>query len=369
MKRILADRTDLIQASGIRKIAAMAAAIEDPINFSIGAPDFDVPEPLKQAAIKAIAGGSNSYTTSAGNDLLREKLTSQAKEEFGWANPSVLVTCGVSGALVIAFMATINPGDEVIIPEPSFSMYRHLVNMAGGRPVLVDSYPDFDLPVEAIAKAITERTKMIIVNSPNNPTGVVYSVERLKELAKVAKENDVLIVDDEIYEKFCYDGDCPSIANYYNKVLLMRGFSKAYGMPGWRLGWVATDECLSEVIEGMLKIQQYTFVCAPTPLQQAAISAIDYDISEYIAAYKKKRDIVYEGLKDKFEMVKPGGGFYAFPKVPAGSATQFVERAIANKVMIVPGDVFSPRDTHFRISYTTTDDKIHQGVDILRSLV
>jgi aspartate aminotransferase/aminotransferase len=369
MKKIIADRTSKIDASGIRKVFALGEKLKDPVNFSIGQPDFDVPEPLKEEAIKAIKAGQNKYSQTAGDSLLQGKIAEQIKNEFGWTNPAILVTSGVSGGLLLAFMALINPGDEVIIPDPYFVMYKHLVNMLGGKCVFADSYPSFELPLEKISKAITSKTKMIILNSPCNPTGVVYSQEQIKALARIAEEKDILVITDEIYEKFCYEGRCPSIANYYRKILLLRGFSKSYAMAGWRLGFAAADESLRDVIEQMTKIQQYTFVCAPTPFQKAAVAALDYDVSDFVDAYRRKRDLIYDGLGDKFDMVKPGGAFYAFVKAPAGgSATEFVEKAIANNVLVIPGNVFSEKDTHFRISYATSDEKIEQGIEILRRL-
>jgi len=368
MKKILADRTRQIDASGIRKVFALAEKLKDPINFSIGQPDFDVPDTLKDEAIKAIKAGQNKYSLTAGDNLLREKIAEQISAEFVWNKPAGLVVSGVSGGLLLAFMVLVNPGDEVIVTDPYFVMYKHLVNMLGGKCVFVDSYPDFKLPVEEIGRAVTAKTKMIIVNSPCNPTGVVYSEEELKALAEIAAEKNILVLTDEIYERFSYDGDCPSIASYYDKALLLRGFSKSYAMTGWRVAYAAVHESLGDVIEQMTKIQQYTFVCAPTPFQKAAIAAMDYDVSDLVDAYKKKRDLIYEGLKDKFELVKPGGAFYAFVKSPAGGATQFVEKAIANNVLIIPGNVFSEKDTHFRISYATSDEKIEQGIEILRRL-
>jgi len=365
MKKIIADRTKLIDASGIRKVFALAASLEDPVNFSIGQPDFDVPEPLKEEAIKAIKAGQNKYSQTAGDNILKRKIAEQIENEFGWSNPAILVTSGVSGGLLLAFMTLINPDDEVILPDPYFVIYKHVVNMLGGKCVFVDSYPDFELPVEKIAEAITNKTKMIILNSPCNPTGVVYSEQQIKALAEVAAEKDILVMTDEIYERFCYDGQCPSIANYYDKTLVLRGFSKSCAMTGWRLGYVAAGESLRSVVEEMTKIQQYTFVCAPTPFQQAAIAAVDYETSDFVNAYRKKRDLLYEGLKDTFELVKPGGAFYAFIKAPGGSGSKFVEKAIKNNVLIIPGNVFSEKDTHFRISYATSDEKIQQGVEIL----
>ncbi|MBW8039695.1 MAG: aminotransferase class I/II-fold pyridoxal phosphate-dependent enzyme [Planctomycetes bacterium] len=368
MKEIIADRTKFIDASGIRKVFALAAELKDPVNFSIGQPDFDVPDALKEEAIKAIKSGQNKYSLTAGDSLLREKIAGQVKEEFGWAKPAVLVTSGVSGGLLLTFMVLVNPGDEVIMPDPYFVMYKHLVNMLGGACVFVDSYPDFKLPVEKIADSITDKTKLIILNSPCNPTGAVYSEQRIKALAEIADKNDVVILTDEIYEKFCYDGRCASIATYYDKVLLLRGFSKPYGMTGWRLGFAAAHESLGDVIEEMTKIQQFTFVCAPTPFQKAAIGALDYDVSDFVDGYRRKRDLVYEGLKDKFELVRPSGAFYAFVKAPGCSGTEFVEKAIKNNVLVIPGNVFSEKDTHFRISYATSEEKIRQGVEILGKL-
>jgi aspartate aminotransferase len=370
MKHVLADRTNKIDASGIRKVFALAGSLKDPIDFSIGQPDFDVPENIKAAAIKAIERGDNSYSQTCGEAELLEKILEEVKNEYGWADAKILVTSGVSGALLLIFMVLINPGDEVIMADPYFVINKHVVNMIGGKCVFVDSYPDFKLPVDGMAEAITEKTKLIIINSPVNPTGVVYSEQELKAIAKIAKERDILVMSDNIYDKFCYDDTCPCIANHYNKTLLLKGFSKSYGMTGWRMGYAAGIGAVREVIEQMTKIQQYTFVCAPKPFQKAAITAMDTDVSKYIAAYKKKRDMIYEGLKDKYEIVKPSGAFYAFVKAPAwaGSATEFVQKAIANNLLIIPGCVFSEKDTHFRISYATTDEKIEQGIEVLRKL-
>jgi len=369
MKKLVADRAGLIDASGIRKVFALAAELKDPVNFSIGQPDFDVPEPLKREAIKAIEAGMNRYSQTAGEKELMDKVAAQVSGEFGWSKPAVLVASGVSGGLLLAFLAMVNPGDEVIIPDPYFVIYKHVVNLLGGKCVFVDSYPDFRLPVQKIAAAITDRTKMIILNSPCNPTGIVYSPAEVQALAKVAADKDVLVLTDEIYEQFCYDGPATSIGKYCDNVLVMRGFSKSYAMTGWRLAYVAAPASLRPVIEEMIKIQQYTFVCAPTPFQRAAVAAMDYDVCDLVKGYVHKRDLLYDGLKDKFELARPQGAFYAFAKAPGGSGSEFVKRAIQNNVLVIPGNVFSERDTHFRISFATTDENIQRGVDILRGLV
>jgi len=370
MKDIIADRTKLIDASGIRKVFALGATLDNPVDFSIGQPDFDVPEALKEEAIRAIRAGRNKYSQTAGDEVLKAKIAERVSKEYGWENPAVLVSSGVSGGLLLAFMSLVNPGDEIIVPDPYFVMYKHLVNMLGGKCVFVDVYPDFKLPVGKIADAITDKTKMIVLNSPCNPTGMVYSESEVRAVAEIAAKRDVLVLTDEIYERFSYDGECPSIANYYEKSILLRGFSKSHAMTGWRLGYVAVQESLKDVIEQMTKIQQYTFVCAPTPFQKAALAALDYDVSDLVDAYRRKRDLLYNGLRDRFEMVRPGGAFYAFIKAPgSGGATEFVEKAIKNNVLIIPGSVFSEKDTHFRISYATSDAKIRQGVEILQKLV
>jgi len=368
MKDVLADRTKVIDASGIRKVFALAAGLDDPVNLSIGQPDFDVPEKLKKAAIEAIRAGENKYSQTAGDQQLREKIAAQIETEFGWGEPGVLVTCGVSGGILLTLLAMVDPGDEVILADPYFVIYKHVINMLGGRCVFVDSYPGFDLPVEGIERAITDRTKLIVVNSPCNPTGAVYSAEKIKAIAEVAAAHDIVIMADEIYEKFCYDGPCASVASYYDKVILLRGFGKAYAMTGWRLGYAAVSGALRHVIEAMTKIQQYTFVCAPAPFQKAAIAAMDYDMSDFVDVYRRKRDMVCEGLSEKFDLVRPGGAFYAFVKTSWGSGAEFVEKAIANNVLVIPGNVFSERDTHFRISFAASDEKLAQGIKILRGL-
>jgi aspartate aminotransferase/aminotransferase len=370
LKKILAHRTSLIDSSGIREVFALAASLKDPVNFSIGLPDFDVPDRIKAAAIGAIEQGSNRYSQTAGEADLLEKIAARLKIDYGWQDPSLLVTSGVSGGLLLAFMTLIDPGDEVIMTDPYFVIYKHVISMIGGKCVFVDNYPDFSLPVEGIASAVNARTKLIVLNSPANPTGAVSTSSEVEAIARIAGQNDILVMSDEIYDKFCYDGPCPSVADFYDKTLLLKGFSKTYAMTGWRMGYVAGTGAVKEVIEEMTKIQQYTFVCAPTPFQKAAVAALDCDMSEYVAAYKRKRDMIYEGLRDNFDLVKPGGAFYAFVRAPqwAKNATEFVEKAIANNVLVIPGCVFSEKDTHFRISYATTDEKIAQGIDILNGL-
>ena len=357
-----------VDASGIRKVFDLAAKMKDPINLSIGLPDFDVPEPVKVSAIGAINAGHNRYTQTQGIAPLRERLRKDLSTEMGRDVGDVLITSGVSGGLLLAILALINPGDEAIFLDPYFVMYKHLITIAGGKSVIVDSYPDFRFHADRVEKAITPRTKVLILNSPSNPTGVVMTAAEVQSAVELAKKHDLLIISDEIYEPFLYDAQrgLPSLAKLYDRTILLRGFSKSHAMTGWRLGYAAGP---AEIISQMTKLQQYTFVCPPTPLQHAALAALDVPMNDAVAAYRRKRDIICQGLEKKFQLVKPLGAIYVVPAAPNGStASDFVTRAIENNVLIIPGNVFSERDTNFRISYATTDEKLRQGVEVLNSL-
>jgi aspartate aminotransferase/aminotransferase len=281
-----------------------------------------------------------------------------------------MMTDGVSGGLLLAFMSMINPGDEVIMTDPYFVIYKHVINLLQGKCVLVDTYPDFRLPPEKFAAAITDRTKLIILNSPANPTGTVYSAEELKKISDIARQKDIPVLSDEIYDVFTYSGKCPSIASFYEKTLVLNGFSKTSGMTGWRIGYAACSQALAPLMEKMMMIQQYTFVCAPTPFQMSVPAALKQNMSDYVEKYRAKRDCICEGLREEYQITKPDGAFYMFIKIPPKypNATDFVKKAIENNVLVIPGNVFSEQDTHFRLSYATTDDKIEQGIEILNHL-
>jgi aspartate aminotransferase/aminotransferase len=367
----VSKRCHAIDASGIRKVFDLAARMKDPINLSIGLPDFDVPEIAKEAAIEAIRAGNNRYTQTQGIAPLRERLRKDLSAEIGRDVGEVMITSGVSGGLLLAIQSIIDPGDEAIFLDPYFVMYKHLVTMAGGTPVPVNSYPDFRFRADRVEKLITPKTKLLMLNSPSNPTGTVLSADEIRSAVELAKKHDLLIMSDEIYEPFLYDIDHAknelySPAMLYEKTIILRGFSKSHAMTGWRLGYAAGPQ---EILQQMTKLQQYTFVCAPSPLQYAALKALDVSMKPAVDAYRKKRDIVYDTLSKKFEITKPTGAFYIFPAAPKGiSATDFVAKAIENNVLIIPGNVFSTQDTHFRISYATTDEKLKQGCEILCSL-
>jgi aspartate aminotransferase/aminotransferase len=369
----LADRCKKIDASGIRKVFDLAAKRKaegaDLVDFSIGQPDFAVPEPIKEAAIEAIRKNLNSYTPTQGIESLRAKISQQYRQRFGLDPEGVMLTSGVSGGLMLLTMATCQAGDEVIIIDPYFVMYKHLVTMAGATSVMVSSYPDFKLPLEKIEAAITPRTKVLMINSPTNPTGCVYTEAELKAAAELARKHNLLIASDEIYRELSYDGPVASVVKYApERTILLDGYSKNLAMTGWRLGYAAGPKAL---IEQMLKLQQYTFVCAPSFAQYATAEAMDKcDISGHVAEYRKRRDIIYNGLKElKFEVARPSGGFYIFPKAPGGDATAFVQKAVEKDVLIIPGNVFSEQNTNFRICYTKDEATLRKGLERLKSII
>ncbi|MEE9603349.1 MAG: pyridoxal phosphate-dependent aminotransferase [Thermoguttaceae bacterium] len=361
----LAERTRCFDSSGIRRVFDLAAKMTDPINLSIGQPDFDVPEPVRKAAVDAINGGKNGYAQTQGIPLLREKLQTKINKRYGHDDRQLFVTSGTSGGLMLALLVLLNPGDEIIVFDPYFVMYDALAGVAGGKVVHIDTYPDFHIDVDRVAAAITDRTKAIIFNSPANPTGVVSGIDEVRELAELAARRNVVLISDEIYREFCYEGEFVSPAQFNPDTLVVDGFSKSHGMPGWRLGFAHGP---STIIREMTELQQYSFVCAPQPVQWAGAVAMDVDISRHVVAYRHKRDMLIEGLADDYEIVKPGGAFYVFPKLPWGTGMEFVERAVENQLLVIPGNIFSRRDTHFRISYAADNATIARGIEVLQKL-
>ncbi len=363
--RWIANRMSQIQISGIRKIFELGRSLKNPIDLSIGQPHFDVPDSIKAAAHAAIDSRKSGYTVTQGIAELRERLRDEGRARLPNEDREVLVTSGTSGALVVALLATVNPGDEVILFDPYFVAYPSMVTIAGGVPVIVDTYPDFTIDLNRVEAAITPRTKAILFSSPCNPTGAVVPLTTLKELAKIAEARGILLISDEIYRAFTYEGSARSAAEFNPDVLVVDGFGKAYGMTGWRLGYAHGPKRL---IDEMAKVQQFTFVCAPSIAQHAALASFDCDLTAIAADYRRKRDRIVAGLAERFELVKPGGAFYVFPKVPWGTGTEFTTRAIDHNLLVIPGGAFGKRDTHVRISYAATDEKLERGIEVLNRM-
>ena len=361
----IAQRMSRIDASGIRKVFDLAAQMKDPIDLSIGQPDFDVPDEIKEAAIAAIRSGPNGYTQTQGIPALRERLQADVLARFGSADRQLIVTSGTSGGLVLAILALVNPGEEVILFDPYFVMYKHLVTVAGGTPVIVDTYPDFRLDPAKVEAAITPRTKLVLVNSPGNPTGAVASSEELRGLADLCRRKDIVLLSDEVYRSFCYEGEFHSPAQWNSDTVVVDGFSKAYSMTGWRLGYIHGP---ARIIQEVAKLQQFTFVCAPHPVQRAGVVALDVDTSAHVSAYRRRRERLLSSLGTKYEIARSEGAFYLFPRAPWGTGSEFVAEAIRRGLLIIPGSVFSSRDTHFRLSYAAADRTIERAIEVLEGL-
>ncbi len=385
--RLIADRSRAIDASGIRRVFDLGKELTDPINLSIGQPDFPVPDPIKQAAIDAINNDHNGYTVTQGVAALRTRLREHLKGDVGWdvgeGSPTdLLVTAGTSGALVLASMCLLNPGDEMIIPDPYFVMYPNLAKMVGARAVFCDVYPDFIMTAERVEPLISPKTKIVMFNSPANPTGAVATRAQCRDLLDLCRARNVLLISDEIYDEFTYReartdefngrGRCPSPARFENArddVLLVRGFGKTYGVTGWRMGYCAGPR---DLINELGKLQQFTFTCAPSMSQHGCIAALGVDMSDHIEDYQSRRGLVLRRLREVTEVSTPGGAFYVFAKIPDRlhlTGAEFVERCIERNVLIIPGNVFSRRDTHFRLSFATKRDSLERGLDVLVELM
>lgn len=364
-KKALSSRVNEIRPSGIRKIFDIACANPDGIDLSIGEPDFDIPDSIKEEGIKWIKEGFNGYVSTRGIPELREKLARHLRDRK-ISFEDLLITAGATGAYFLAIRSVVGPGDEVLIPDPYFVAYANVVIMCGGVPRLVDTYPDFSLREEEILPLINKNTKAIVINHPNNPTGVLCSVEQLKMIAKIAAEHGLYIISDEIYDTFVYsENPFVSIGNITDDAIVISGFSKSAGMTGWRLGYASGPK---NVIDAMATFQQYSYVCANSIAQKAAIAALDFDMRPYVDTYLQRRNLLYEGLKDRFEIAKPGGAFFIFPEAPGRDAAIFVNRAIEKKVFIIPGTVFSEKNTHFRISFAASEAKLKKAIEILNDL-
>ena len=375
--RLLGERAAMVDVSGIRRAFQRGATLDNPINLSIGQPDFPVPDAIKAAAIKAIDEDCNGYTLTHGHASMLEATRRHLHEDVGWAfedSTDLIITSGTSGALQLAFMAVMNNTDEVIVPDPYFVIYPNLGPMFGGRTVLCNTSPTFRMTADIVEPLMTDRTRMVLVNSPANPTGVVLTQDEVDDLYDLCTSRGVLLVCDEIYDLFTFpdaleQGRFPSPARRGQDMLLIRGLGKAYGCTGWRLGYAAGPKWL---IAEMAKFQQYTYVCAPSIAQVAGAAAFEVDMSEAVANYAARRDLVFSELSPVTEVVRAGGAFYNWVKVPEHlgcTAAQFTERAVERNVLVIPGEVFSTVDTHFRLSYACCETDLRKGLAILKDMM
>ncbi|WP_416720301.1 aminotransferase [Bacillus subtilis] len=375
MTSYLSDYVQQIKPSGIRKFFDLAATMEGVISLGVGEPDFVTAWNVREASILSLEQGYTSYTANAGLYSLREEISRYLSNRFDLSyspDNELIVTVGASQALDIAIRAIVNPGEEVIIPEPCFVAYDALVSLAGGIPVHVHTTADkgFKATAADFEAAVTEKTKAILICSPSNPTGSVYSKEELNEIAEFAKKHDVIVLADEIYAELAYDEEFTSIAalpGMKERTVVISGFSKAFAMTGWRLGFAAAPSLLRDA---MLKIHQYAMMCAPAMAQFAALEGLKNgmeDVEKMKKSYRRRRNLFVESLNEiGLSCHHPGGAFYAFPSIKSTgmSSEQFAEELLTQeKVAVVPGSVFGPSgEGYIRCSYATSIEQLQEAL-------
>lgn len=382
MKEVITQRVRSVPPSGIRKFFDVLATMEDVISLGIGEPDFATPQQICNAGISSLERGETSYTSNAGMLELREELASHLARQYGVQYDPVqelLMTVGVSEALHVALLTVVEPGDEVIVPEPCFVSYKPGIIFAGGTPVVVETTVEngFQVTAAQIERVITPRTKAILIGYPNNPTGAVMSRDCLIEIASLAEKADILVLSDEIYDRLVYEVEhvCfSSLPNMRDRTILLGGFSKSYAMTGWRLGYAAAP---AEILSGMLKVHQYIIMCAPTPAQVAGIEALrdgEDALREMLREYDQRRRVIVQGLNTiGMPCFEPHGAFYAFPSIQNTSLSSevFSEKLLfEKKVAVVPGSAFGDSGEGFvRCSYATSLVDIEEALGRMEELV
>ncbi|NLI62771.1 MAG: pyridoxal phosphate-dependent aminotransferase [Methanosarcinaceae archaeon] len=358
-----------LEASGIRKI--FEAAGPGSVNMGIGQPDFDTPEHIKKAAIKAINDGFTGYTPGPGYLELRNALSNKFKteNEIDVGVDEIIVTSGASEAIFLALSSLINPGDEVLIPNPGFVSYSSTVKILNGKVIGVSLNEDMTIDVDSVLEQINPKTKALIMNSPGNPTGAVESEENIKALAEIATDMDITIISDEVYEHFIYEGVHKSPAKFSENVITVNACSKTYAMTGWRIGYAAADV---KYIEQMGKVHQYVQACANSIAQKAAYAALtgpQDSVKIMRDEFLKRRDILISGLKElQIECNVPKGAFYAFPKVENCEAT--VQKLLKAGLITTPGTAFGTNGKdHIRLSYACSIDDIEKGLEIMEKVL
>lgn len=375
MKNLIATKVSNLPPSGIRKFFDLASQMEDVISLGVGEPDFDTPWHIREEGIYTLEKGKTIYTSNSGLLELRQEINRYLSRRFNISydpQDQILVTVGGSEAIDLVLRAVLNPGDEVLIPEPCFVAYKPCTILAGGVPVTITTKAenDFRLMPEELEAAITEKTKVLILPYPNNPTGAIMEKEDLERIVEVLKDRDILVVSDEIYAELTYGREHVSIASLpgmYEKTLVINGFSKAYSMTGWRMGYAAGPK---ELIAAMTKIHQYAIMCAPTTSQYAGIEALkngDTAVAEMRESFDSRRKFVVNGFRSiGMDCFEPLGAFYVFPSIQKSGLTseEFCSRLLyEEKVAVVPGTAFGDCGEGFiRCSYAYSIDNIKEAL-------
>ena len=382
MRSFISNRVQQIPPSGIRRFFDIAATMDDVISLGIGEPDFVTPEPIIDAGVSSLRSGHTHYTSNSGTIELRTAISKHLAKLYGVEyDPALelLITVGVSEAMYLAMTAILNPGEEVIVPQPCFVSYMAEVSLAGGTPVPIATRVEnsFQVTAEEIEAAITRRTKALLIGYPSNPTGAVLERHTLEEIAHVVRKHDILVISDEIYDRLVYDVEhtCfASLPGMWERTILLGGFSKAYAMTGWRLGYAAAP---IEILEAMSKVHQYTIMSAPTTAQEAGLVALSQGedaVEEMRQRYDRRRRLIVDGLNSMgLQCFEPRGAFYAFPSVRGSGMddAEFAERLLdEERVAVIPGRAFGIGGAGYvRCSYATAYEKIELALERLANFV
>jgi aminotransferase len=382
MQKFIADKVARTPPSGIRKFFDIAATMKNVISLGIGEPDFVTPQPIIEAGVASLRRGETQYTSNSGVWELRSALAKHLQRLYGLTydpESEILITVGVSEALYLAMTATLNPGDEVIIPEPCFVSYAPEVAFAGGVPVTIPTYVEnsFKVTAETIAANITPQTRAILLGYPNNPTGAVMTRETLADIVALAEEHDLLLISDEIYDQLVYGVEhvsVPSLTGAWDRTILLGGFSKNYAMTGWRIGYACAP---APLLGAMRKVHQYTIMSAPTMAQAAALVALEQGeplVEAMRQEYDRRRRLIVDGFNTLgLDCFEPHGAFYAFPSIRRSGMTSddFAMRLLEEEeVAVVPGDAFGASGAGYvRASYATAYDKLEEVLNRLESFM
>jgi aspartate aminotransferase len=364
----VAQRLKYFDSSDFRRAIQKQAELVDPIDLSIGVPEELTAEHIKAAGIRAIKEDRTVYTPSNGLYELRTSLAQKLTLEnnIPTTPENVTVVPGLTTGLLLVYLALFDPGDEVIVFDPYYPPYPHLANMVGAHVVYVSTLPTFQPDLPSLEASITNRTKAVIINSPNNPTGAIYAESTLRRIAEIAEQHNLLVISDEIYEHFTYEAPHFSIGSVYPNTITMNGFSKEFAMTGWRLGYVTGPQ---EIIDAINELQQYVVMSSSSIAQHAGLAAIE-NRPDILARYKRKRDFLINELTEMGYKVKGAdGAFYIFVKAPSDlTDIEFAEMASDHNLIIVPGRAFSKLHGFIRISYGTSYDELEKGVEILKTI-
>jgi len=382
MRNPLSSKVTELQPSGIRKFFDIVTEMKDAISLGVGEPDFDTPWHIREEGIYSLEKGKTVYTSNSGLKELREEICKYLDRRFGLQyDPykETIVTVGGSEAIDIAFRSMLDDGDEVLIPQPCFVSYLPCVKLAGGVPVVIDlkEENEFRLTPEELLAAITEKTKVLILAFPGNPTGAIMTKEDLEAIAKIVIEKDIFVISDEIYSELSYAGEHVSIATLpgmRERTVVINGFSKSYAMTGWRLGYACGPK---EIIEQMTKVHQYAIMCAPTTSQYAAVEALrngDPDVAEMREAYNNRRRFVVSSLREMgLSCFEPLGAFYVFPCIKGFGLTsdEFATRLLKEeKLAVVPGTAFGDSgEGYIRISYAYSIEQLKTALERMKNFV